>query len=269
MFKGSLSFRGSFRSKPWCVHVPTRGRSLVIEQWGELFDFWENQKLVVHRALRVHTCGESCTGKGEMHGVSVLFSFWHDCVEPCLCLWGVMLVFDRLRRAVALVLGNWSLLGQVTCSCFFRAFVTCSSSLLLLCSSLFLFQSWFVCGVLTMHSSRGRLRNVEYSILLVMSELSTVRCDHACKIWAPLDLIWPSNHRSFQRSQAGKMFLDSVFPITGWTDAVSSFSEEEEQRLAYAPAQSVMLDLATSACQLLLHVIMCHLVELDLATSAR
>src|SRR6185437_13425829 len=86
-----------------------------------------------------------------------------------------MLVFDRLRRAVALVLGNRSLLGQVTCSCFFPAFVTCSSSLLLLCSSLFLFQSWFVCGVLTMHSSRGGLRNVEYSILLVMSELSTVQ----------------------------------------------------------------------------------------------
>ena len=39
-----------------------------------------------------------------------------------------MFVFDRLRRAVALVLGNRSLLGQVTCSCFFRAFVTCSSS---------------------------------------------------------------------------------------------------------------------------------------------
>ena len=48
-------------------------------------------------------------------------------------------MFDRLRRAVALVLGNRSLLGLVTCSCFFRAFVTCSSSLLLLCSSLFLF----------------------------------------------------------------------------------------------------------------------------------
>ena len=34
---------------------------------GELFDFLESQKLVVQRALRVHTCGESCTGKGEMH----------------------------------------------------------------------------------------------------------------------------------------------------------------------------------------------------------
>ena len=27
------------------------------------------------------------------------------------------------------------------------------------------------------------MRNVEYSILLVMSELSTVRCDHALGLW--------------------------------------------------------------------------------------
>ena len=35
------------------MHVPTRGRILgeVIEQGGDLFDF---EKLVVHRALRVH-----------------------------------------------------------------------------------------------------------------------------------------------------------------------------------------------------------------------
>ena len=92
-------------------------------------------------------------------------------------------MFDRLRRAIALVLGDRSLLGQVTCSCFFRAFVTCSSSLFLLCSSLFLFQSWFVCGVLTMHSSRGRLWNVEYRLLPVISELSTVRCDRALGLW--------------------------------------------------------------------------------------
>ena len=66
----------------------------MIEQGGQLFDFLENQKLVEHRALRVHTFGESCTGKGEIYsvGVSALFSswfsfrFWHDCVEPCLCL---------------------------------------------------------------------------------------------------------------------------------------------------------------------------------------
>ena len=51
-------------------------------------------------------------------------------------------MFDRLRRAVALVLGDRSLLGQVTCSYFFRAFVTCSSS----ASSLFfsvLLLYWF------------------------------------------------------------------------------------------------------------------------------
>ena len=35
---------------------------------GEKFsDRTRAQKLVVHRALRVHTCVESCTGKGEMH----------------------------------------------------------------------------------------------------------------------------------------------------------------------------------------------------------
>ena len=38
-------------------------------------------------------------------------------------------------------------------------------------------------GVLTMHSSRVRLRNVEYSILPVMSELSTVLCDRALGLW--------------------------------------------------------------------------------------
>ena len=34
-----------------------------------------------------------------------------------------------------------------------------------------------------MHASRRRLRNVEYSILPVMSELSTVRCDRALGLW--------------------------------------------------------------------------------------
>ena len=29
----------------------------------------------------------------------------------------------------------------------------------------------------------SKMRNVEYSILLVMSELSTVRCDHALGLW--------------------------------------------------------------------------------------
>ena len=95
-------------------------------------------------------------------------------------------MFDRLRRAVALVLGNRSLLGQVTCSCFFQAFVTCSSSPSSLFFSVFaslLVRFCFVCGVLTMHSSRGRLRNVEYLLLAVMSELSTVRCDRVLGLW--------------------------------------------------------------------------------------
>ena len=35
----------------------------MCQQGGEV----DRTKLVVHRALRVHTCGESCTGEGEMH----------------------------------------------------------------------------------------------------------------------------------------------------------------------------------------------------------
>ena len=31
--------------------------------------------------------------------------------------------------------------------------------------------------------SRKQMRNIEYSILLVMSELSTVRCDRALGLW--------------------------------------------------------------------------------------
>ena len=34
-----------------------------------------------------------------------------------------------------------------------------------------------------MHSSRGRLRSVEYLLLAVMSELSTVQCDRVLGIW--------------------------------------------------------------------------------------
>jgi len=55
MFRGSLSFRGAL------------GLSLDVcmcQQGGEVSDRTRG-KLVVHRALRVHICGESCTGKGE------------------------------------------------------------------------------------------------------------------------------------------------------------------------------------------------------------
>ena len=55
----------------------------MIEQGGELFDFLDNQKLVVHRALSVHTCGESCTGdctgEGECISGGVSGEF-----RPCL-----------------------------------------------------------------------------------------------------------------------------------------------------------------------------------------
>ena len=55
------------------MHVPTRGRILreVIEQGGALFDF---EKIVVHRALRVHHFGRVALvrGKNFAWGVSAL-----------------------------------------------------------------------------------------------------------------------------------------------------------------------------------------------------
>ena len=84
----------------------------VIEQGGDLFDF---EKLVVHRALRVHHFGRVALvrGKSFAWGVSALFlalefsslslRFQHD-------LRSHVLTFDRLHRAVALVLGNRSVL---------------------------------------------------------------------------------------------------------------------------------------------------------------
>ena len=55
------------------MHVPTRERILgeVIKQGGDLFDF---EKLVVHRALRVHHFGRVALvrGKNFSWGVSAL-----------------------------------------------------------------------------------------------------------------------------------------------------------------------------------------------------
>ena len=103
----------------------------MCQQGGEFWEKWSNkgrlvwffEKLVVHRALRVHYFGRVAhvRGKNFAWGVSALiwllvssFSllFQHDCVERYLCLWGVMffLAFDRLHRAVVLVLGNRSVL---------------------------------------------------------------------------------------------------------------------------------------------------------------
>ena len=63
---------------------------------------------------------------------------------------------------------------------FLSFFVTCLSPSL---SCFYFITSLVSGGVLTMHSSRGRLRNIKYSILLVMSELSTVWCDRALGLW--------------------------------------------------------------------------------------
>ena len=60
-----------------------------------------------------------------------------------------------------------------------------------------------------MHSSRGRLRNVEYSILLVMSELSIVRCDHALGLW-------------IAGTQASSVDGELPWRSSGWAAAVAS-----------------------------------------------
>ena len=90
---GGVSVSGGAFGLSLDVCMCQQGGEVSDQTRGKLFDF-SKKKLVVHRALRVHTCGESCTGKGEMIsvGVSALFSswfslrFWHDCAEPCLCL---------------------------------------------------------------------------------------------------------------------------------------------------------------------------------------
>ena len=40
---------------------------LEIKQGEFCLIFERTKKPVVHRTLRVHTCGESCTGEGEIH----------------------------------------------------------------------------------------------------------------------------------------------------------------------------------------------------------
>ena len=76
------------------------------------------EKLVVHRALRVHHFGRVAhvRGKNFSLGVSALFGSWFY-LRFCMTASSVTFVFeescfgfDRLRRAVALVLGDRSLL---------------------------------------------------------------------------------------------------------------------------------------------------------------
>ena len=69
------------------------------------------EKLVVHRALRVHHFGRVALVRGKNFAwrVSALVLAPGFLVFP-LSLRSHVLAFDRLRRAVALVLGNRSVL---------------------------------------------------------------------------------------------------------------------------------------------------------------
>ena len=78
------------------MHVPTRGRILgeVIEQGGDLFDF---EKLVVHRALRVHHFGRVALvrGKSFAWGVSALFLAPGFSSASCMTASSVASVFEE------------------------------------------------------------------------------------------------------------------------------------------------------------------------------
>ena len=103
----------------------------MCQQGGEFWEKWSNKgetclifwKTCWAQGFESASFWESCTSEreklclGSVCFVSgtwfFLFSlhFQHDCVERYLCLRGVMfLAFDRLRRAIALVLGDRSLL---------------------------------------------------------------------------------------------------------------------------------------------------------------
>ena len=162
--------------------MPTRGRILreVIEQGGDLFDFWKNL---------LCTGLWECIILGELHLWEGKTLFWEFllCLAPgfpsafsmtassvtsvfegsCFGFWPI--ASSRcpcLRGSIYACVSDWSCLSEL--------FVTCLSFSL---SCFYFITSLVLDGVLTMHSSRERLRNVEDSILLVMSELSTVRCD--------------------------------------------------------------------------------------------
>ena len=103
------------------MHVPTMGRILgeVIEQGGTCLIF---EKLVVHRALRVHHFGRVALvrEREKLCLGSFCFGFgsWFSRFPSASCMTASsvtslrshVLAFDRLRRVVALVLGNRSVL---------------------------------------------------------------------------------------------------------------------------------------------------------------
>ena len=102
----------------------------MCQQGGEFWVKWSNkgetclifEKSVVHRALRVHHFGRVALvrGKSITWGVSALVLAPGFLIFPLLPAWlrralplslrSYVLAFDRLRRAVALVLGNRSVL---------------------------------------------------------------------------------------------------------------------------------------------------------------
>ena len=159
----------------------------MCQQGGEFWEKWSNKGeicLIFEKNLLCTGLWE-CIILGELHlweGKALLG-------ECLLCFWLLVLVFlvflqlpGWLRRALPLslrshVFGFWSiasshcpcLRGSICAwvsdwSCLSELFVTCLSSSLSSCHFLF-FTSLVTGGVLTMHSSRGRLRNEQYSLL--------------------------------------------------------------------------------------------------------
>jgi hypothetical protein len=57
--------------------------------------------------------------------------------------------------------------------------------------------------------TKGKVRNVEYSILPVMSELSTVRCDRALGLW-------------IAGTRASSVDVELPWRSSGWAAAVAS-----------------------------------------------
>ena len=137
---------------------------------GDLFDFW---KTCCAQGFKSASFWESCTCESDGKTLLGEFLLWfwllvssfslcflHDCVERYLCLWGVIfwLLIDcveplPLPYGIDLCLSKWLFL-PFWAFCHLLEFF----SFVLLCSSLVsLLLVRF--GVLTMHSSRGRLKN--------------------------------------------------------------------------------------------------------------
>ena len=203
IFPGGASRQGEF---PWRVLCQQRGE---IVDWCLLYLRGEIVNLGGEiQFLSVHTSGESCivrgsciSGGGKLHSEGELhfrgsFELFHALCGLCWALplsggtnfahawlcwalplsWGVVL--ESVRRAVALVLGADSF-GFAIFKWSFQAFIRFWSLELALFVFYFFFGYLFVSPVpvwgvvLTMHSSRGRLRGSGGLLLGVMSD-----CQH-------------------------------------------------------------------------------------------